>query len=937
MNNYVKNSVYKKLLISGLFLTLAACSGMPEVVTQFNGDTENAKIYMLGPDGYDILANGERIGEFTTGDYRHFISFKAVPGSHSFRIENGLPEGTGELFSLFDLEMARSSVAVIICDYFPPVKRQLYLADQKKCLEEPDIYLTSNKSGIKSCGKFSAPKKEFSWKAGGITYHHEDLMKCRLMDRNAMDPLWGAYHTVTADITLVDNNAGSNLDLARATPDTTQLAKPQASVEINNIGQLLQVKAETNKDNFSTASNNADSDHTYTASNTIPLEQIDPTYAKSSKLYRDMFVPNGRKGVKIHEMGISKKIHKRAIKNADSGHAYDAFMAALAYRVGYFRLGNFRSSNTEGIDTDKYLYYLEKSAALGWAEASMILYQCNKHEPQSTASYSSSRGIPGVDLEYLKNLHVWCLKTYNPEPYPKETSYPRPSIHRAKEHLKRALLDGRYFRANENFRDDLKYVGPSLEYESSLQYEIKNWFIEIEIAVNGQHDRDDFAYQQALFPEARKNCDAHVEYLLEKSRKHYEPRYCGNGSPYGRSLYAELTRGQMKCPGFGYYEVRNYLETCMDISGSTEGWDRFYEYRLELYDGYIEGDTKIFDKGLMAYAKRNDHKKSLWVDKKRLKAIEVNRNSKERWAEKDRQIIMAKENYSARRSAEKEAERRELEEDERVSTEKYNRLQARIRQSNAETAAVWRQSEQQRDTSWDNIERMERQTMQDINASMRNAQTANNASITSTLTRSNSPQTHYKLTPTTRQTTRKPSANNTFSDEKENCINAGKRWTGSSCDYSVGNNIPHHGYAYTCDSPNITEAYEGQCQKQRQRSQADPQQNTSSKANTRDGYPGDSVNSENTGSDSGLKEALQTQDSGKQAWAYCWETKSGSFICDGPLQLILSGEKTLRRALEITDCPNGQHVNGNWYDCRRPLKWTEYHKERDVRDRRRGQ
>lgn len=46
--------------------------------------------------------------------------------------------------------------------------------------------------------------------------------------------------------------------------------------------------------------------------------------------------------------------------------------------------------------------------------------------------------------------------------------------------------------------------------------------------------------------------------------------------------------------------------------------------------------------------------------------------------------------------------------------------------------------------------------------------------------------------------------------EKENCIRAGKKWLGTRCDYG-DIEIEHPGYAFTCDSPKVTEAWEGQC------------------------------------------------------------------------------------------------------------------------------
>ncbi|MFL0802028.1 MAG: hypothetical protein K6L80_16395 [Agarilytica sp.] len=154
----------------------------------------------------------------------------------------------------------------------------------------------------------------------------------------------------------------------------------------------------------------------------------------------------------------------------------------------------------------------------------------------------------------------------------------------------------------------------------------------------------------------------------------------------------------------------------------------------------------------------------------------------------------------------------------------------------------------------------------------------------------------------------------TYEAEKQNCLNAGKKWN-NGCDYST-----------TVEITGWTQGNRASVK------EAPPAREPKARAETGSASSYGGYGHTNT---TDVKEfggyGNRSTDNGPRAWAFCWETKSGSFLCDGPLQRLLVGEKTLAGALSATDCDNGRDTRDGWYDCERQLKWTENHKERNVR------
>ncbi|MEH6543378.1 MAG: hypothetical protein V7721_05505 [Porticoccaceae bacterium] len=415
------------------------------------------------------------------------------------------------------------------------------------------------------------------------------------------------------------------------------------------------------------------------------LSYLNPDFAKSGNISKLVFDIRGSSSA-LSSTSISKKIYRTAIGNADSGHAYDAFLAALAYRVGYFKMGRFDYVKNKGMDATKYIHYLNRAAELGWPEAHMYLYYCYDKVLVSN---------------HLGFNH--CRKAYDDFNNGKRSS-PKGNVKQAAWHLIQAAKFGRFFDTKFN------YVGSDNNKDNNLAEELELMIASHqEQAVAAQTDPNPNEPQRKriqMFPDAENNCMAIYEKLLIRAQRYDEPNSCGenNGNHYVYSL------NKAGCPGYGYWKVRSHLEACMATAKTDADWETFFFTRLDNYHAWSDKDLKIFQKGLSHYRKKNDTKKIRIVEKWMEKAERINFESAGYWEERKQQILADDRRKSQIRDAQKAKEKADIIEADR----KHDEWEAR---NNQREAQAKREMEQDRSTykaPVDNIERMKQEAMQDI-------------------------------------------------------------------------------------------------------------------------------------------------------------------------------------------------------------------------------
>lgn len=614
---------------------------------------------------------------------------------------------------------------------------------------------------------------------------------------------------------------------------------------------------------------------------TLPKqEKIDPAFALSKDLSPTLFWESDKKAKRTYPLGVNKKHYRLAIANADSGHAYDAFVASLAYWSGHYKPGKSNHYKAKGRDHYEFRYYLKKAAHLGWPEANLILICYNYLD---ITGYSTG------------NLSLSCPRFVSKKIDLKS------DISTAKMHFLQAAFHGKYF------DQKLKYVGSSLLKENSMAAVMEDWRAHMETSsvistVQGFGGNKMFSVSDAV-----KHCKENYAYVLEKAREVEEPNICGARDPNAGFVFVHYTE-KLDCPGAGYREARAYLQGCMAHTKSKKDWNYYFDERMDLHHPRQDQDLKIFDIGLAHYKKMGNPKAVEWVSELRAQAATITMQSRGKWEQEYEQNEIAKDLSVARKKAQEEAARLNRERTEREYEIEWKRKQAAWAAADREQKAAWENSAPfGHDPFMENIQRIQDNTMQNINAQQQRLRTTTSPT-------NNSQQKTYSHFPVsvpgeTRTGSRNSEKLSNYEAEKQNCLNAGKKWN-NGCDYST--TVEVQGWS---DGNRATVK------------PGNTKPDTTSGADSTSGYGSGSAGQEYGGGAKNFPLVSNAPD----AWAYCWETESGNFMCDGPLQLMLHSEKTLSRALESTDCPNGKATTNNWYDCGRKLKWTELHKERDVR------
>jgi hypothetical protein len=418
-------------------------------------------------------------------------------------------------------------------------------------------------------------------------------------------------------------------------------------------------------------------------------ETIDPAFALSKSLSPTLFWMSDKKKHRSYPLGVNKKDYRLAIANADSGHAYDAFLASLAYWSGYYKPGKYNYSYTKGRDHYEYRYYLKKAAHLGWPEANLILLCYN---------YIDISGYSKGDLR------IRC-----PQFVSKEIDL-KSDLSTAKRHFLQAAFHGKYF--DQKF----KYVGSSLPRENSVAQVLEDWRADHELSsvvsiVTGYGDNK-------LFPplEAVKHCKENFAYVLEKARNVEEPNVCGGGGTSAGYVFVHYTE-KLDCPGAGYRDARAYLQGCMSSATSKKDWDYYFQERMDLYHPRQDQDLKIFDIGLTHYKKAGDEKAVKWVRELRAKAATTTMQSRGLWAQQYEQNERARDLRVARDKARKEANRLEEERTDREYDIEQQRKQAVWAAAERDQEAAWANSAPLgHDPFMENIQRTQDNTMQNINA-----------------------------------------------------------------------------------------------------------------------------------------------------------------------------------------------------------------------------
>jgi len=420
----------------------------------------------------------------------------------------------------------------------------------------------------------------------------------------------------------------------------------------------------------------------------------------------------------------SRKRYSRGIKYRDSGYAYDAFIASLAFRYGYNQKRKWH--NHKGLNRKLSLYYLNKAADLGLPEANFVLYRCYQGKAYLSNMHNSyyyghkHRQVTRIrDLGCLdhadnyENHWMWGPKGTNKKYWKKKESKRgiskrdadliiKPDYKKARYYLEKAAELGKKFDANFQPASDsiedkdrlsfqinlmiTQYKAESLQHLANLKLTEKN-----KRTIGSTRDNNRFLYQEGY-----ESCESIYDNLLIKA-------------PVDERRICNASDGK-ECPGRGYIPLRNHLEACMSLAPTNHEWEYYFNERLMFQHVYLDRSHSLLKRALAHYQLLDDVKKTAWVKGLIAKANIDERNNTLRWQDSWKSTSEA---YRAKRKREKEEKARK-EAEGHASWRRFKERQAQSdTRSSRESAKFW-ENIGRSIGALDDIDRMHKKAVNDI-------------------------------------------------------------------------------------------------------------------------------------------------------------------------------------------------------------------------------
>lgn len=443
-----------------------------------------------------------------------------------------------------------------------------------------------------------------------------------------------------------------------------------------------------------------------------------PAHAELGRsLSIDDFI-NPYRGRHKHKFGVAKADYKYALKHADSGHAYDAFLAAFAYWSGHYKQGKRNVSFGKGRSQEKSMQYMELASELGWPEASYMLYRCYSTQTPRFQAWIAMSGDATAGIRHQNKTIRGCIYAKNSwREYEGWDSnlYPKRNGQTARRYLERLAKQGFAFSAVlEVIPKTMTQVHPLDRLDARANMLIAQFKTQSLIYTAAQyakannqvfepltHDDDHSMYKETY----SSACNDESIAAIKNKASLDEMTLCDNSENDGR-----------RCPGEGYKYVREHLEACMLLAPNHAAWDNFYQQRLGLYHRYFDskyyqGDkATLLQDGLKRYTAAGDKQKAASL-KGLIKQVESNADAlATNWANIRRQNRLA---YEAEQKAKAERE-----------AEEQRQADAEWAQRQAERAASDARHRKELQQGWKlddfatgaDLDRIQDQTMRDIRA-----------------------------------------------------------------------------------------------------------------------------------------------------------------------------------------------------------------------------
>lgn len=712
-----------------------------------------------------------------------FFKFTMPPGKRNFRLERLARKEkhakNNDIFAEFTIEAEPGSVALILCDQFSGggfSEGDRKLLPESQCRDDNRI----SQDGITACANTD-------WKIKKTDGKYNNRF-CKLTREKS----WFEKGMFSKQVEpkIAHLNLDSEPDDAQAeTPGNKPAVTPGVAAAVSVRSPETAVPTRSQKAPLAPRI-------------TRPL--FDPDQRESERLSSFIFRhKNG--GRDALNKSVNRKLYKKAIKRADSGYAHDAFIAALAYRSGHYRKLRYEKPHS-GQDLEKAKFYLHKAAELGWSEAAFQLHYCYRDDggglsPDALALHpnwpANLLSCPFLDLRYYSDKTVFKEARFRPDPakawkYLKMAAE-RPDGWSAEIGKIKPLGD---ITAPGDFQAFVQAMiagylrGHVIDYAmNSMTRKYEGWVDWPETYTDMfRHYRDGVGAVELSNDERTIACKGQSAYRQVRRLADIEDHMaCKEQDWLSRMVNALPEERQWnhenECPGKGRRRFRVFLQACWAISEEDEERDWWLESRLSEYIPYWEHkDYPRF--AHLAWAHYKNHSDEpraakLAAYKKRIEREIALLANEWKW-NKERGLA----NLRAAR-AQKQAQ---LEREAQAARDKQRAWEEEMRRfDNAPppiSAAFWNTSDRD---FWKGINNIYNDTMRQINDARVRQQTSYGGNVSYTNSSTSEPS-------ESRRTSDSRSSEPHPQDlERQNCENAGKTWTGSSCDYSSTVTVTGHG------------------------------------------------------------------------------------------------------------------------------------------------
>lgn len=447
-----------------------------------------------------------------------------------------------------------------------------------------------------------------------------------------------------------------------------------------------------------------------------PKSLVNPNLNSENRKHKRHFI-NPYEHRYRSRFGVERRDYNTAIRNADSGHAYDAFIASLAYWSGHYRKGKRLIYFGKGRDKEKSLKYLHLASDLGWPEASYMLYQCYRDGNSLSDSYKfifnmREKSFPPGNLSRT-GFFKGCLHSgLHWRVYGKTSKkFVRPLDNKkARKYLERTAAQGANFDKDFNLKS--KQEIPEFDRLDTRINMIINQYRFESLAHLANQKATESGVEPTGFLSSKEDRVVYQEDF--SSCWDLYPKYQVKSAYEDEVICSKGSSDKRFCPGQGYQYMRYLLNACMILAPDKDQWEYFFVERLKFFHPYNDGRPyrvkKFLNPVIEKYKKLGEKTKVDWVKGIKRNALSNAENLASTWK-------YEKAKRYAENRVDRERRLRQERRDEKASIAYQKKFNAMMKKNRAEDRRLKKSWRYTPDNFSEKLQQVQNKTLERIRAS----------------------------------------------------------------------------------------------------------------------------------------------------------------------------------------------------------------------------